>query len=373
MLCTQCHDRDSAHIDGQPRTYAFNSAYYGPSESGVAYASGYRLLYVNGQVPLMIPSQYGITFDYNAGLMKNTAFRLCFECHEMSKVFDDIAGDGLSTRFKATLPNPPRNYSYAWGSGVDVNEHVAHLQYYIQTVWDSDWDTGTTGSAADWDSLVTCSSCHNVHGAAGNCGSTNEPMIRDGTLAGRTGYGFSYVVEDSGAGGYPWVTSAGATQANSVGAILRNNTANMCGGSACHGDPAPPGGCGYDASGYGWGSYLEFYRPGASGACCDPSNAQCSDAVLETDCRPPLEFHAWVLCNDLDPPCGQGACCTYYGDCDEVLEDDCPDIDRQWLGPGTWCEPDPCPVGACCVDWVDHCEEWTEFACTDVLGQDVPG
>lgn len=86
-------------------------------------------------------------------------------------------------------------------------------------------------------------------------------MIRDGSLVGRTGYGFSYVLEDIGSGGYPWVTSTGATQATSVGAIFRNNTANMCAGSMCHYEPVPPAGSSYDATGSSWGTYLEYFRP----------------------------------------------------------------------------------------------------------------
>jgi len=85
-------------------------------------------------------------------------------------------------------------------------------------------------------------------------------MIRDGSLAGRAGYGFSYVVE--GGAGYPMVTSEGATQSESAGAVFRNNLADteMCGGSRCHSSPEPPG-TSYDASGSGSGTYLEYYRP----------------------------------------------------------------------------------------------------------------
>jgi hypothetical protein len=79
-------------------------------------------------------------------------------------------------------------------------------------------------------------------------------MIRDGSLVGRTGYGFSYVIEDIGNGGYPMVTSTGATQSTSVGAIFRNNTADMCFG--CHGSPSPPAASSYDAT----IGYLEYYR-----------------------------------------------------------------------------------------------------------------
>jgi hypothetical protein len=259
--CLVCHDATFTHIDGVPRTYAFdsNDPNYGPSQSGVAYASGYRLRYINGKVPLMIPANYNLTFSYNAQTMKDNAFRLCFSCHDASKILDNTPGDGLDTNFKASLPNPPRNYSYAWGSGADTNEHVAHLLNYVGPYWDSDWDTSTNGAGGSngRDSMTACSSCHNVHGAAGVY-STNEPMIRDGSLAGRTGYGFSYVIED--VAGYPWVTSTGAMQSTSVGAIFRNNTANMCAGSMCHGNPTPPAASSYDASGSAWGTYLEYYR-----------------------------------------------------------------------------------------------------------------
>jgi hypothetical protein len=259
--CLVCHDATFTHVDGDPRTYSFKSTYYSPSQSGVAYASGYRLRYINGEVPLMIPANYGTTFGGNAQTMKDNAFRLCFRCHDSTKILDNTPGDGLDTNFKASLPNPPRNYSYAWGSGADTNEHVAHLLNYVGPWWDSDWDTSTSGAGGSngRDSLIACSSCHNVHGAAGVY-STNEAMIRDGSLAGRTGYGFSYVVQDVASGGYPWVTSTGAKQSTSVGAIFRNNTSNMCAGSMCHGNPTPPADSSYNASGSSWGTYLEYYR-----------------------------------------------------------------------------------------------------------------
>jgi len=268
--CADCHDFTTPHFDGLEQTYSFDSAYYGPSQSGVAYAAGYRLRYVDGEPPLMIPANYNITFDYDAGLMKETAFRLCFDCHNADNIFDDTPGDGLDTNFKASLPNPPRNYSYAWGSGADVNEHVSHILNYTGPFADSDWDAATNGPGGQdgRDTMTACSSCHNVHGAAGNCGATNEPMIRDGVLVGRSGYGFSYVIEDVGAGGYPMVTSIEATQSISVGAIFRNNTADMCGGSMCHGNPDPPLDCGYDATGSSWESYLEYYRPWADHNSC---------------------------------------------------------------------------------------------------------
>jgi hypothetical protein len=136
-------------------------------------------------------------------------------------------------------------------------------------------------------------------------------MIRDGSLTGRTGYGFSYVIEDVLSGGYPWVTSTGATQSTSVGAILRNNTANMCGGSMCHGNPTPPAGSSYDASGSSWGTYLEFYRPWD-----DYGPIPCAEGDSDSD----------GICDDVD-------------NCVDIPNHDQADAD----GDGTGDNCDPCP------------------------------
>jgi hypothetical protein len=131
--CIDCHDifiiDSDAHYDGE-RTYTFDSSQYYPLQSGVEYADSYMLKYVDGQVPLMIPANYFITFNYNSATMRDNAFKLCFDCHDTSKIFDDTPGDGIDSNFKASLPNPPRNYSYAWGSGADTNEHVSHILNY---------------------------------------------------------------------------------------------------------------------------------------------------------------------------------------------------------------------------------------------------
>jgi hypothetical protein len=278
-LCSDCHDLTALHTDGDARTYSFNQADYAPGESGVSYAAGYRLKSMgtdipggyNESVPIMVPTNFGTTFGYVGQDIMDNASRLCFSCHDSAEVFDDTASDGLDTNFKASLPNPPRDYSYAWGVPEDTNEHVFHTVGATMQCWDSDWDTGTTGPGPGpgYDSLMVCSACHNVHGAAGAEGSTNEPMIRDGSLAGRTGYGFSYVVKD---GTYPQVTSTGAFLPNSVGAVFRNGNA-MC-SESCHSppDPSPPAPS-YDATGSGSGTYLEYYR-GPAAATCDICHAQ---------------------------------------------------------------------------------------------------
>jgi hypothetical protein len=217
----------------------------------------------NESVPLMIPSNFGTTFAYVGQDIMDNASRLCFSCHDSTEVFDNIPDDGLDTNFKSALPDPPLNYSYSTG---DTNQHIQHTVGATMQCWDSDWDEATTGPGPGpgYDSLMICSSCHNVHGAAGADGSTNEPMIRDGSLAGRTGYGFSYLIS----GGYPTVTSIGASLPISVGAVLRNGNA-MCSVN-CH-NPTPPGPLttAYDATGSGTGSYLEYYRAVGTFSCSD--------------------------------------------------------------------------------------------------------
>ena len=303
IACLDCHDVTRGnHIDTEPRTFTWTSAGYGPSQCGIGYADGYRLSDVNGDVPLMIPANYNITFSYNSQVMKENAFRLCFECHDMNKIFDDTPGNGIDSNFKASQPNPPRNYSYAWGSGADVNEHVSHIMNYTGPFCDSDWDASTTGPGGQngRDALTGCYACHNVHGAVGLEGSTNEVMVRDGRLAGRgDGYGFSYVIED--ASGYPWVTSTGATQANSVGAILRLNTDvnSMCGGGMCHGNPTPPAGATYDASGSSWGTYLEYFRPWALRDESEPTIGQVTVAVRNSGQQVEL---AWECLAQMEAP-----------------------------------------------------------------------
>ncbi|MBW1859520.1 MAG: cytochrome c3 family protein, partial [Deltaproteobacteria bacterium] len=269
--CSDCHDLTVTHVDGDARTYAYNFAQYAPGESGVAYAAGYRLKSMgadipggyNESVPLMIPTNFNTTFAYSGQDIMDNAARLCFSCHDSTEVFDEIPDGGIDTNFKSAMPNPPRDYSFSLG---DMNQHVWHTIGMTIQSWDSDWDDTTTGPGPGpgYDTLTTCSSCHNVHGAAGADGSTNEPMIRDGSLAGRTGYGFSYLIS----GGYPTVTSIGASLPISVGAVFRNGNA-MCGGT-CH-QSTPPGPLtpAYDATGSGSGTYLEYYRAVGTFNCSD--------------------------------------------------------------------------------------------------------
>ncbi|MDY6952743.1 MAG: cytochrome c3 family protein, partial [Thermodesulfobacteriota bacterium] len=241
--CLVCHDASVAHIDGEARTYAYSNADLDGNNlvdmlerqnSGVAYAQGYRLQYLGGNVPLMIPWLSGTTFCDDEALIVSSVNRLCFTCHDPSKVFDDEdeTGSGLvDTNFKIGPPDPPEAYSSTPSTSTH-NMHYTHLVDYTAR-WYSDWDPENGDQTGFQDSRAACPVCHNVHGAGGTMGSTNEPMIRDGRLAGTSGYGFTYLIEDTAAGGYPWVTSEGATQATGVGANFRYSASEMC--RNCHG------------------------------------------------------------------------------------------------------------------------------------------
>ncbi|MDY6987280.1 MAG: cytochrome c3 family protein [Thermodesulfobacteriota bacterium] len=299
MDCLLCHDASAVHVDGEPRTYAFSDEdvnlneiadMYEFDNSGVAYAAGYRLRYVDDEVPLMIPAQMHTTFSgLDEETIKSISYRRCFDsgCHDASTLFYQSPGyppAEVTTNLATKAPSPPAGYSMG-GYG---NQHYVHIFGGYAAGWDSDWDTwtGFTGWGGDIcvpssasDSVTTCSTCHNVHGTAGSHGSTNEAMIRDGRLEGvmptsdcgytpRIGFGFTYLIEDTASGGYPWVTSDGATQSTSVGAVFRNNPGGVNYNCFCHGEGSgyyayPPPGTNYDASANppGYTDYLQYYRP----------------------------------------------------------------------------------------------------------------
>jgi hypothetical protein len=277
LACTDCHDVANvafSHIDGDERTYAFSSGIY---NDGSSYQAGYRLKSVDGQPPLKIPANTRTDDDY----------RLCFDsgCHVWNDIFQEAP---TVTNFNASGPDPPLSYSYGIPP-TETNQHHLHVVTFVDGLhwsgglpwWDSDWDLSTSGAAGYFDSTITCVTCHNVHGAQGYFGSTNEAMIRDGNLVNgrpdtREGFKFSYVREDTGAGGLPMVTSSGATRHDSIGAVFRTvpvfqtwteiYIGNMCMG--CHGDSPQCDAChpsgayntleteSYNAT----GTYLEYYR-----------------------------------------------------------------------------------------------------------------
>jgi hypothetical protein len=128
VLCRDCHDFVVTHIDGNARTY---------SASLNNYRAGYRL-----NDDMAVPRN---------GQVNPAAFRLCMNCH----VYTEITGG--TSNFRDDLKA--------------LQYHDMHLSWwpaYINS--DSDFN-GTV------DSAITCTICHNVHGANGN-----YVMIRHGEL-----------------------------------------------------------------------------------------------------------------------------------------------------------------------------------------------
>jgi len=69
---------------------------------------------------------------------------------------------------------------------------------------------------------------------------------------------------------------------------------------------------------------------------------------------------------------GPGACCYDDGTCDDLFEFDCISSGGTWQGPGTDCDPNPCPQsgGACCCG--DGPEFFgSPFSCSDVENEDA--
>jgi len=157
ISCLLCHDATQTHADGNARTY---------TAAADNYQAGYRLKAVDGQAPLDIP---------RSGAPSADQFRLCFICHS-SEPFLSMGNTDTNFRKDVNDDCSPANPN-------DMNKHWYHLQAVgaLNNVWDSDWD-GATG-----DSLPSCPTCHNVHGAKTKAGATHAPgMVRTGELIGRS-------------------------------------------------------------------------------------------------------------------------------------------------------------------------------------------
>ena len=74
-----------------------------------------------------------------------------------------------------------------------------------------------------------------------------------------------------------------------------------------------------------------------------------------------------AACSD-DPCDAYGACCRLDGSCDYTLAGDC---SEDWQGPGTICDPSPCPqpaAGACCLPDGSCADDVTRVDCEAALG-----
>jgi len=149
--------------------------------------------------------------------------------------------------------------------------------------------------------------------------------------------------------------------------------------------------------------------PGATGACCY-ADGSCAEGVEEGDCLAEFgaEWHSGRACEEItcmprgaccllggclqlvdpatceaiegvyaghgadcgDDVCVPGACCMPEGDCLETFEFECVGLGGAFQGPGTNCDPNPCPqpTGACCFGTICIADQ-TSVDCTGVGGE----
>jgi hypothetical protein len=78
------------------------------------------------------------------------------------------------------------------------------------------------------------------------------------------------------------------------------------------------------------------------GACCNNQTGGCA-YVPASECAPGMRFTPNTPCNQLDPPCGLGACCIAGGNppCQLTDQVTCESAGNTWMG-GAPCDPYPC-------------------------------
>jgi len=176
VLCTDCHDPSTKHIDHEPRTY---------QASLNNYQAGYRLKMIDGGPALRIRNTPPAIPDPTKSWQD---FALCLSCHNKYELLGHSQGQGQWHR------NPPFGTNF----GTWRNEHYWHLSLNVRNYCDSDFDG--IGDAA-----ATCTTCHNVHG------SPSAAMIRHGELISPPGtqsfvpsFDFGWLVRDE-AGSCRWI------------------------------------------------------------------------------------------------------------------------------------------------------------------------
>lgn len=225
VSCSDCHDPNSLHIDGQHRTYQAELNNY---------QAGYRLASVNGQAPLRVPIT-GI--PPQNGRQQPDDYRLCFSCHDQYQLLGDIGRSGTNGDWLLS----------SWGTNFReeenitpltdvINGHYAHVGRPgpggpLPGAWDSDWN----GTA---DSRPSCTTCHNVHG------SPSSAMIRHGKLISTP----PEMTDKIPALDFRWYQEDGSTQTNILSESRWGHTppmdnpgpthlaeSNVC--DSCHGGP----------------------------------------------------------------------------------------------------------------------------------------
>ncbi|MGA1874651.1 MAG: choice-of-anchor X domain-containing protein [bacterium] len=170
VICTDCHDPDTAHLDHEHRTYVASLGNY---------QQGYRLKMIDGQFSLKIRNTPPLIPDPTIAWKD---FVLCLSCHNKYELLGHSNGTGLWHK------EPPFGTNF----GTYRNDHHFHLGLNVRNYCDSDFD-------GQGDSAATCTTCHNVHG------SPSAAMIRHGELISPPGtqvfvpsFDFAWLTRDEG-------------------------------------------------------------------------------------------------------------------------------------------------------------------------------
>ncbi len=195
--CGDCHDPTGAHVDGEERTFHYQSQVGAPDD----YQNGYRLKSVDGGLPMVIPRD---DTCFAQGVDPNES-KLCFSCHDSGPFIDQ---GNSQTNFR---------------DGAIGNHHYYHMAIKAVCGYGPTYksDYGDHGN----DSRTTCVTCHNVHGTP------QLSMVKQGLEVKYFGDNVSYDCFN-----YPDPRDVPLTE--STGTVWGPNVGAVC--SGCHGS------CGFD-------------------------------------------------------------------------------------------------------------------------------
>ncbi len=150
--CLECHDPLKPHIDGRHRTY---------QSSLGNHQEGYRLRSKNGRALKMPRPHRGPAMD---------DANLCTSCHPK----DEVLGSGASYAERLADMSHTNYISRKSNGGASSEGYGLHMLHFYFAMRSPEVDSDYDGVL---DSNVSCTTCHNVHGAR------NSRMIRSGELS----------------------------------------------------------------------------------------------------------------------------------------------------------------------------------------------